>query len=319
LAFAIKVASSADPGTQLHKDDNTVEGVNEYLQEASFDPLVASPPLWTNPLTVLSSNTVESLVLATVGARPVDHDAVDERLLIETRARTGHIIDSQNQVGGWPNLAVSTYVLTPPSNPNDDEDADGYTNLEEWLHGFAAEVEGRTALPTAALAVSPTTIDFGESTTLTWSTTNAALVSGDQGVGPLTSSGAVTVSPTTTTTYTLTARNAAGAVAQAVTVTVIPPPNWPPVLDPIGDKVVTACNLLTFTISASDPDGDPLIYSATNLPAGATFTGLTFSWKPGLNQVGTHQVTFSVSDGIAEDSEVVTITVKRPKKSKNCR
>ena len=29
-----------------------------------------------------------------------------------------------------------------PKKPNDDDDGDGYTNLEEWLHRYAAEVEG---------------------------------------------------------------------------------------------------------------------------------------------------------------------------------
>src|SRR5690606_18534578 len=37
--------------------------------------------------------------------------------------------------------------LPLPSRPNDDDDNDGYTNLEEWLHGWAAYVEGRSATP----------------------------------------------------------------------------------------------------------------------------------------------------------------------------
>jgi hypothetical protein len=37
----------------------------------------------------------------------------------------------------------STRPLVLPPKPNDDADGDGYTNLEHWLHRFAAEVEGR--------------------------------------------------------------------------------------------------------------------------------------------------------------------------------
>jgi len=40
-------------------------------------------------------------------------------------------------------LPVNRRKLTVPDNPSGDDDGDGYTNLEEWLHGFAAEVEGR--------------------------------------------------------------------------------------------------------------------------------------------------------------------------------
>jgi hypothetical protein len=45
-------------------------------------------------------------------------------------------------VGGFPTLAVNTRPLTPPANPNGDDDGDGYTNLEEWLHSFYAACGG---------------------------------------------------------------------------------------------------------------------------------------------------------------------------------
>lgn len=87
--------------------------------------------------------------------------------------------------------------------------------------------------------------------------------------------------------------------------------NKAPVLDPIGNKTVMAGQLLQFTLSASDHEGDPLTYSAGNLPAGAKFNGTTgqFSWTPGTNQIGTYVVHFEVSDSIAIDSEDVIITV----------
>ncbi|MBI3330703.1 MAG: hypothetical protein HYZ96_01165 [Candidatus Omnitrophica bacterium] len=89
-------------------------------------------------------------------------------------------------------------------------------------------------------------------------------------------------------------------------------PNQPPVLNPIGNKSTSEGQLLQFTISASDPDGDPLTYSTGPLPAGSSFTPSTrvFSWTPGFNQAGSPAVLFSVSDGIAADSETITIVVK---------
>lgn len=85
--------------------------------------------------------------------------------------------------------------------------------------------------------------------------------------------------------------------------------NQPPVLAPIGDRIVKVGSLLTFTVNAADADGDSLIYSIANLPAGATLTGLTFSWRPSTGQVGAYPVTFTVSDGEFSDSETITITV----------
>ncbi len=87
--------------------------------------------------------------------------------------------------------------------------------------------------------------------------------------------------------------------------------NHAPVLATIGSKTVTTGSTLTFTISATDADGNPLTYRATGLPSGATFTASTrtFTWKPASTQVGSYKVNFSVSDGKAIDSEIVTITV----------
>lgn len=95
-------------------------------------------------------------------------------------------------------------------------------------------------------------------------------------------------------------------------------PIWPetaggnaPVLSLIGDKQATAGQTLTFTVTATDPNGDPLTFSAAGLPTGATFSNQTFTWTPASDQIGVHQVTFTVTDGSAEDSETITITVER--------
>ena len=85
--------------------------------------------------------------------------------------------------------------------------------------------------------------------------------------------------------------------------------NRAPVLASIGDRSVTEGASLSFTVSATDIDGDAIAYSATGLPTGATFSGQTFSWTPGYDQTGPHDITFIASDGEAQDSEVVTVTV----------
>jgi hypothetical protein len=78
---------------------------------------------------------------------------VDARIVNEVRQRRGSIIDSQEQVGGWPTLksapapadsdhdgmpdAWETRHRLNPRDPSDgpaDADKDGYTNLEEHLN-----------------------------------------------------------------------------------------------------------------------------------------------------------------------------------------
>ena len=68
---------------------------------------------------------------------------------------------------------------------------------------------------------------------------------------------------------------------------------------------------MTFTVAATDADGDSLTYSASNMPTGAAFnTGTqTFAWTPATSQVGTFTPTFTVSDGSLSASTTATITV----------
>src|SRR3989338_3944968 len=89
--------------------------------------------------------------------------------------------------------------------------------------------------------------------------------------------------------------------------------NNPPVLNPIGNKIVNKEDTVTFTINASDPDNDSLTYSASNLPGNATFNTVTqtFSWTPTYAE-GSYQVTFAVNDGSLSDNESITIIVKKP-------
>ena len=85
--------------------------------------------------------------------------------------------------------------------------------------------------------------------------------------------------------------------------------NRPPTMNAIVNKSVVAGQFLNFSIGAIDLDGDPLTYRAINLPAGASFNGQAFNWIPSQSQVGNHNITFQVSDGLAEDEKTIQITV----------
>jgi hypothetical protein len=116
-----------------------------YTKEA--DVRINAFPSWFTAfnMNLLPPGDTQTYVLANAGARPIDRDSVDGRVVSSVRNRNGQIINSPNEVGGWPKLAVNSRTLTLPSSPNGDDDRDGYTNLEEWLHALAAEVEGRTS------------------------------------------------------------------------------------------------------------------------------------------------------------------------------
>jgi hypothetical protein len=118
-------------------------------------------PFSVQPVKTVSAQDAYETVLATVGASVPMRDAVDARIISEVRQRKGSIIDSQKQVGGWPELKSAPPPLDSDHDgipdewevrhgldPHDASDGaklaangGGYTNLEMYLNELAARVE----------------------------------------------------------------------------------------------------------------------------------------------------------------------------------
>lgn len=85
-----------------------------------------------------------------------------------------------------------------------------------------------------------------------------------------------------------------------------------PTVNPIPDQVVDELTTLTFTATASDPDGQLLTFSLQNAPYGASMnpTSGVFTWTPNEEQgSGVYDVNVVVSDGFVISSETVMIIV----------
>ncbi|MGH9381473.1 MAG: pectate lyase family protein [Thermoanaerobaculia bacterium] len=98
-------------------------------------------PVDVAPLTVLPAVRAYGHVLASAGARPRDRDAVDRRVVNDVRRGTGRLLERPSQVAALPSARATHRPLRPPSSLTADTDGDGYTDVEEWLHCMAAEVE----------------------------------------------------------------------------------------------------------------------------------------------------------------------------------
>jgi hypothetical protein len=97
--------------------------------------------------------------------------------------------------------------------------------------------------------------------------------------------------------------------------------NRGPQLDPIGDKTGSPGELMTFVVTAEDPDDDSVVLAADNLPDEASFdyNGWdpalekykgTFTWMPDVSDVGVHgDVHFMATDGLLMDQAYITITI----------
>lgn len=77
-----------------------------------------------------------------VGAYPLYVDAVRDRIIAEVAAQTGVWKDDIADTGGWPTVSTATRSFATPSNPFGDDDGDGYTNIERYIHeNYTAAVQ----------------------------------------------------------------------------------------------------------------------------------------------------------------------------------
>jgi hypothetical protein len=108
----------------------------------------------------------------------------------------------------------------------------------------------------------------------------------------------------------------ATALLPAFSIQVQGPDNRPPTISGSPATTVQATQTYTFVPSASDPDGDSLVYRINNRPRWATFSTASgrLSGTPAAGDVGTYSnLIISVSDGRASASlRAFAITVSAP-------
>lgn len=148
-------------GTRIYVDAN----INTHLRptDSGDDWAIVAPSLSNilyralTPAFTLSNVNIDSAQEAyasivedgDVGSRPADRVALnlqpDTRIIAEARTGTGRLKDCisgcSKDAGGWPSRANNTRALNIPANPGADDNGNGYTNLEDWLHTFLDEVE----------------------------------------------------------------------------------------------------------------------------------------------------------------------------------
>jgi len=109
----------------------------------------------TAAITALDAQDAMTLVLENGGAIAPRRDSIDQRVVTDVRNGTGAIIDTPEQVGGYPSYVSGIAAVDSDGdgmpdewehrvglNPNDSSDGnadrnhDGYTNLEEYLYSL---------------------------------------------------------------------------------------------------------------------------------------------------------------------------------------
>ena len=115
--------------------DNRVEPTNSPAGPLVDETIhsIDQPPLWPVGLTAQPAATVFEYVLRNVGSRPANRHEIDRRIVSTVVTRTGRIIDSQKEVGGYPDDRATHRRLVIPGG-----------DIEAWLHSFSMAVEPAT-------------------------------------------------------------------------------------------------------------------------------------------------------------------------------
>jgi len=118
-------------------EDNLIYDVNgnplkEY-NESNITPL-STPPLWPENVVIQPSDEAFYEVLRTVGPRPGQRDPINARVVATVAEGTGQRVNSQEDVGGYPDYEQTSHSVTVP---------DGLEARRAWLDsledGFAVD------------------------------------------------------------------------------------------------------------------------------------------------------------------------------------
>jgi pectate lyase len=142
------------------KPDGSASDTSPATQPAgTLNDCLRAEPVEVAPVTTHKAEEAYELVLLRAGAILPRRDAVDQRIVKDVRDRTGSLINSQADVGGWPELksaeapadkdldgmpdAWETRHGLNPDDPADGAkpaaDGSGYTHLEIYLNDLAAQ------------------------------------------------------------------------------------------------------------------------------------------------------------------------------------
>jgi PKD repeat protein len=103
-----------------------------------------------------------------------------------------------------------------------------------------------------------------------------------------------------------------GTDSQTFAITVSRPPNQAPHITSTAVTTGRATAAYAYTVTATDPDGDPLTFALTTAPAGMSIDRATgaIAWTPTAGQIGSQAVAVRVTDGRGgTDTQSFTIAV----------
>ena len=126
-----KMALVAAMGDAFMKDNLAfdAEGMALPLTYGNIN-ILSEKPVWPTDLMPLPADEVVGYITGHVGARPKERDVVDKRIIQDFLDKKGQILDSQDEVGGYPKHKATYRKLDVPEE-----------DIDSWLMQLASELQ----------------------------------------------------------------------------------------------------------------------------------------------------------------------------------
>ena len=135
---------SVDPGGRVFLRHNIAVAANGAPIAMIDDGVVqlSAPPAWWPDVPDVQPWDAAAQVLRSAGARPAQRDPIDARIVRSVIEGNGTIIDSQQQVGGYPVRTPRTRAVAVP---------EGIDARRRWLDGLSRDLNEDSTLDLAPL------------------------------------------------------------------------------------------------------------------------------------------------------------------------
>ena len=253
------------------------------------------------------SGTIGTAISITPMASDADSDSVTWSA---SNLPSGLSINTNNgAISGTPNTNQSLSTTVSIVDGYGGTDSETFTFTIANTAPALAMFGDQASTAGTAVSLSPSASDINGDT-ISWSASDLP-----SGLAIDANSGAITGTPDTVADYTTIisiSDGNGGTDSESLTWNVVAG-NSPPMLTPIENRSATVNEVLTFTPTASDANGDAISYAASGLPSGLGINATTGEISGTPSAVGIYSVTVSVSDpDNAADTDVFEWTVSEP-------
>ena len=266
-----EITFSADPVSILFGDSSTLIWQTTNADSASIDQNIGNVSVNGSEVVVPLETTTYTLTAVGTGGTTTASITITVTPLPPTVALSAApmtILVGNSATLSWTSDNAVSCVIEPDVGVVDPEGSVVVAPNETTTYTIVASGDGGTATdevtvtvnelpPAVEIVADPATVLSGETTTLTWTSSNAASCLIEPGIGTVETSGSTTVTLSETTTYTITATGPGGTATSVVTVTVFQPPTASLAADPETILLGASATLTWNTTGAESVSIDP--------------------------------------------------------------